>query len=374
MLNATTGTWPRRASFAMPVAIERVSECSGVSPRALLDEHTLFPYVVAFTSSEHYRRLRLAVLTPGVDRHCLSVLLQPIRGAPRSRRFCPACLKEDSDRYGEGYWHRAHLLPGVEICVHHGIALCATEVPFQRTAGDCRLLMPGDLPSKRIASVLSHEVRAAIASISASALWRPFEHTGSLARYREQALHLGYRLSDAGLSGSAIARDLSQFFGSDLLDQCGCRVDLHKRNPWPALLVRPDSPTAHSPVKHILMMTFLEHAPSVRHLKMSEHAPKGKKPRDYSVLDDYAFSRMTRFLERTRRNGKRYTVRHLLKVSELDAAYRRHRDWFPKTRNLIYTFRLGPRSFKRLDILDGPPVMSRKRHSRPSRNREMPRM
>ncbi len=374
MLDATTGTWPRRASFAMPIAIERVSERSGLSPEALLDQHTLFPYVVAFSSSEQCRKLRSAVLTPGVDRHCLSVLLQPIRGAPCCRRFCPACLKEDSDRYGEGYWHRVHLLPGVEVCIHHGIALCATDIAFQRTAGDCPLLMPRDFPSSPIASVLSHEVGAAIASMSASALWRPFEHAGWLARYRERALHLGYRLSDAGLSGSAIARDLSQFFGSDFLDQCGCRVDLHKRNPWPALLVRPDSPTAHSPVKHILMMTFLEHAPNVRHLKMSEHAPKGKKPRDYSVLDDRAFSRMTRFLERTRRNGKRYTVKQLLKVSELDAAYRRHRGCFPKTRKLIYTFRLGPQSFKRLDIPDGPPAKSCNRCGRALRNRDMQRM
>jgi hypothetical protein len=221
--------------------------------------------------------------------------------------------------------------------------------------------------------VLSQRVRVSIASKSASALWRPYEDTAWFARYRENALHLGYRLSDRGLAGSAIARDFHQFMGNELLDQPGCRVDLCKRNPWPALLVRPESPTAHSSVKHILMMTFLEHAASVQHLKMSEHAPKGKKPRDYCKLDARAFSRMTRFLERAGGDGKRYTVKRLLKVSGFDAAYRRHRDWFPKTRRLIYSFRVGPQSFKRLDIVVKVPAMSRNQHGRALRDREKQR-
>jgi hypothetical protein len=107
------------------------------------------------------------------------------------------------------------------------------------------------------------------------------------------------------------------------------------------------------------MMTFLEHAPSVGHLKMMEYAPKGKKPRDYCALDEAAFSRISRFIRRTQGTRRRYTVKRLLAESGFDAAYRKHREWFPKTRRLIYTFRLSSQCVKRIGMTNGPATFSR---------------
>ncbi len=368
LLDAATGTWPRRASFTMPIALERVSARLGMPAPELLDQHTLFPYVVAYTTPQRYLKLRAAVLTPNVDLHRLSGILHPIRGCPRRRQFCPECLREDIKRFGEGYWHRIHLLPGVDFCAHHEIPLSRTTIAFQRTAGDCSLAVPQELPHNQVDSVLPALIRAAVARKSALALMRPYEPTNWLRRYREGALNLGYRLSGSGLSGSAIAQDLTNFFGSSCLEQFGCEVDQRKRCPWPALLVRPDSPTAHSAVKHVLMGTFLEYAPSVHHLRMMDYAPKGKKPRNYGVLDDEAHRRIRTFLDATQGTGQRHTVKHLLAHSGFGAAYRKHRDWFPKTRRLIYMFRLSSQAFKPLDMISGPATFSRAhRRARQSR-------
>jgi hypothetical protein len=38
-------------------------------------------------------------------------------------RFCPLCLEEDTQKYGEAYWHRIHQTPGVLVCPIHAIAL-----------------------------------------------------------------------------------------------------------------------------------------------------------------------------------------------------------------------------------------------------------
>lgn len=38
-------------------------------------------------------------------------------------RLCPECMKEDAERTGHFYYHRAHQLPGVTTCAKHGVRL-----------------------------------------------------------------------------------------------------------------------------------------------------------------------------------------------------------------------------------------------------------
>lgn len=42
-------------------------------------------------------------------------------------RVCPECLKEDIERYGQPYLHRAHHIDGVKVCHRHGSLLCETR-------------------------------------------------------------------------------------------------------------------------------------------------------------------------------------------------------------------------------------------------------
>ena len=37
--------------------------------------------------------------------------------------FCPKCVEENTEKFGHGYWHRKHQLPGVDVCATHGILL-----------------------------------------------------------------------------------------------------------------------------------------------------------------------------------------------------------------------------------------------------------
>ena len=39
-------------------------------------------------------------------------------------KVCIECLKRDIEKYGEGYFHRAHQLSGVSVCHEHNIPLC----------------------------------------------------------------------------------------------------------------------------------------------------------------------------------------------------------------------------------------------------------
>lgn len=45
-----------------------------------------------------------------------------IKVAPRPK-YCPQCLIDDVANYGEPFWHRAHQLPNVTVCVFHSCKL-----------------------------------------------------------------------------------------------------------------------------------------------------------------------------------------------------------------------------------------------------------
>lgn len=49
-------------------------------------------------------------------------------------KFCPECLRDDFLAYGEPYWHRAHQLPNVTVCLTHQINLLTACTDCGRSA------------------------------------------------------------------------------------------------------------------------------------------------------------------------------------------------------------------------------------------------
>lgn len=46
-------------------------------------------------------------------------------------RYCPICIKEDRDKYGETYWHREHQFIGINVCTKHKCYFIDSEVSVQ---------------------------------------------------------------------------------------------------------------------------------------------------------------------------------------------------------------------------------------------------
>lgn len=49
-------------------------------------------------------------------------------GKERHLRFCPICVSEDRERFGESYWHRLHQLQGMNCCNIHKCRLIDSSV------------------------------------------------------------------------------------------------------------------------------------------------------------------------------------------------------------------------------------------------------
>lgn len=89
-----------------------------------INGHTLFPFYTSFLSKARYEVIRTHMITGnGSIIHGLAGIIGNSISRPAFLRYCPLCLEEDKNRFGECYWHRLHQVPGVEICHVHKLFL-----------------------------------------------------------------------------------------------------------------------------------------------------------------------------------------------------------------------------------------------------------
>lgn len=91
---------------------------------ALIDHHTLLPFYAPFLRRSTVQKIRkLMGSGNGVSIRGLAGITSSKVQPPTWLNFCPACVEEDKERFGECYWHRLHQAPGVKVCPIHLVLL-----------------------------------------------------------------------------------------------------------------------------------------------------------------------------------------------------------------------------------------------------------
>ena len=85
----------------------------------IIEKHTMFPFYVRFLELEKRKSAYKAILNMQKDYYKLLCVPKDKNGTIRYLRYCPLCVKEDRENYGETYWHRIHQIMGINICPKH---------------------------------------------------------------------------------------------------------------------------------------------------------------------------------------------------------------------------------------------------------------
>lgn len=94
--------------------------------RDIILHHTLFLYYTRMYTLEQKEKM-LETLCRG-ESVTLTHIWKSTTKKAWSLRYCPACVRADTEKYGEPYWHREHQLPlAMVCCVHHCRLQCAGE-------------------------------------------------------------------------------------------------------------------------------------------------------------------------------------------------------------------------------------------------------
>ena len=98
-----------------------------ISIKEVITKHTLFNFYAMFLPNKKKKEVYDIAIKNDKD---LSFVHLPIPNNKRNYflRYCPKCVKEDRNKYGECYFHVEHQIPEVKCCHIHGIRLLDTRI------------------------------------------------------------------------------------------------------------------------------------------------------------------------------------------------------------------------------------------------------
>lgn len=349
LLSDITGTNRTHCAFLLSADLPAISKGCGKGPVDLLLNHTVFPYSVAFMPGQVRQALQAKALAsvPGED--SLSSLTKNVSHGVPFRRTCPQCVKEDLKEYGESYWHRSHLLPAVHVCTLHANKLHVTRVPIQGKANTSNMALPHQLEGSAPHTLLPMSTLMRLASTSVELLSpRAPANDDLLEEYRHRALELGFKLVSGDVAGAALAANIRRLFSGRLVAEAGCEIDAGKRQPWPALMVRPGVNIPFATPKHVLMEVFIAMAKPVSLQQYDHYKRPGPNKRDYGRLDTRTAAKVRTYLKHKAEKRERCTVKQMLTDLGIWTSFRHKRHLFPKTDKLVQEFRASNQSARQL--------------------------
>ena len=93
-------------------------------------QHTLLPFLMRFQPADRKTAILEAFLNGEDMRPRYLRATRDIK--PRSMRYCPICVREDTQTYGEPYWRREHQIGLMPLCPRHRCRLRDKPIPNTR--------------------------------------------------------------------------------------------------------------------------------------------------------------------------------------------------------------------------------------------------
>jgi len=230
-----------------------------------IKNHTLLPFYSPFLPRERVEQINQEMEKGnGLLVHLRAGASSSSIHSPDWLRYCPACLNEDRQKLGEGYWHRLRQVVGVEVCPIHNVFL-ENSVVHAKSRQIRYKLIPIEQAiqsSTSRMSASSTSVEQILLKISQDASWllKQENFLPGLESIRDRYIKI---LVDRGLAtytGQVHIRRLTvalkEYYSPELLKLLQCEIEEWDKNAWFLRLVRSPKRSCH-PLYHLLFIQFL---------------------------------------------------------------------------------------------------------------------
>lgn len=241
-----------------------LSSAAHMSDDHVLDEMTLFNYLVAYVDTRLTNRVRSAVLSGIVSGWYVRLGYAAFKvNRLTSMRFCMQCRERMLNDFGELYWRRAHQLPSVLLCTEHQQSLYLSQVDIQPISRHRFIAADTDnnpidaLPIISICDEKALSILVEIATASESLLDLTSQKKtlgGWTSHYRRQLEEAGFMSVNGRIKMKRLHDDISLFYHG--LDN---QIPGFKTNPslsWVSKLARKQRSLTH-PLHHLLFQSYL---------------------------------------------------------------------------------------------------------------------
>lgn len=219
----------------------------------MIMEHTLYPLYYPFLDNRRQKDIYTHMKgNEGNTIHMEIGIMASKVHCIRTLRYCPQCVKEDIERYGEAYWHRIHNLPGMFVCCKHGVPLsekCSKsgELLYKKDSRELvcvqKLIDDGyeltgkiSMLPKRI-TVNSKERLLEIARslnyLMTSELYKENIDCNSVFKvYRRKLEQSNLCYSSGRIKGEQLKMNLKEFYGEQVLEILGLDFEVDQEYSW----------------------------------------------------------------------------------------------------------------------------------------------
>ncbi len=231
----------------------------------LIDDHTLLPLYGPFLPLERLRSLRNDMYGDRSTAHIRAGITYFQAPLLQWLRFCPLCLDNDRQQFGECYWHRVHQVPGVEVCPTHEVLLQNSNIHPRSQRRDNEFISAETAIQKMRVQPPSRpsNYREILLKIARDSMWLLSQRglTSDFESLSKRYLAILFEHDLATYGGLVYQRKLIQLFQeyypSDLLNLLHCELGT-KKITWLNYLIHPQK-RVQLPLHHLLLIHFLGH-------------------------------------------------------------------------------------------------------------------
>jgi len=266
-VSTTKVLWGQKANINpyLPQALGRIAQRipaeTGLTAYYFAMHNTIYPLLKPLIPEERGQRV-LRLLESGQQEDELAILLSGFATSKGPRwqffRYCEDCWRDDIRNYGEPYWHRLHLLPGVLVCPIHGKSIQNSRAYLKDVSTNYDLASFA-LASNETAPRYSDNAADMLGKLAGDAAWvmQHGETLPSSERMHElfdQLLQFkGFR-SGARTKGKELHAALIWYYGQEILAALQAVPD--DLAPWSQLVVQKKKRLLY-PIYYLLLMRFL---------------------------------------------------------------------------------------------------------------------
>jgi hypothetical protein len=235
---------------------------STITEEQLLFRNTMFLFYTAFRDEEQAQFIRNEMLGDhGRDIHNAIGLMSSTVKPHSYFQYCPLCNETDLKTLGELYWRRLFQIPGVKICVKHGVWLNQSMVPIRGTTkyaftAPTLTNCPDDKVQKVTEKALLNHYGYIINNIE-KLLNTKYPHRPQewfYLVYKHHLMKKGYATERGRVDQKRLKKDFVDFYGEELLNILQSSVK--GESNWLRLIFQKHRKGFH-PIRHLLVIHFL---------------------------------------------------------------------------------------------------------------------
>lgn len=202
----------------------------------------------------------------------------------RLLKFCPICFQKDIQSYGEAYWHRVHQIPGVILCPQHSTFLLNSSVYWHEmnkhqyiaaAAVNCKVYPYTIIFTETEIDKLLALAKGVNWILSAKLNSRSMNWF--YEKYIDTLIEKAYATPKGKVHQQDLLKDFSVYYGENILKLTQAKIDVNSNENWLSAMVRKPRKVFH-PIRHLLLINYLELSVEEFFSKKYEYKPFGKGP------------------------------------------------------------------------------------------------